>query len=218
MFDFIRKAVRAAREAKKPIAEQSEPQAIGLRRGGFVSVDALPFQMQRDQLLFTPPQGMQKIEAYGRIDLGAGAELHRYYLSDDAWLQASSTAGAIDEFKLWTFADTRHPADRAAFERWLAQGSELGRQSFEHAGARFQRVWGEEADWAPPVQFEEAVYTRADGIPEYTTLHHAMLFERELEAAERMEYLLVSAELTGDEYSIVFSLGVDVTRADLQIT
>lgn len=216
MFDFIRKAVRAAREEKKPVAQQNELTAIGLRRGGFISVDTLPFQMQREQLLFEPPQGMQKIEAYGRADLGAGAQLHRYYLSDDAWLQVSSTAGAIDEFKLWSFADTKHPANRAAFERWLQQGSELGQRTVQFGAAQFRRVWGEDAEWAAPVQFEEAVHTNSDTIAEFTTTHHAMLFERE--TAGRMEYLLISAELSGEEFSIVYSLGVDVTRADLQIT
>lgn len=218
MLDFLRKAIRAKREEAKPQAAHNELAITRLRRGGFLDIDPLPFRMHAEHLAFEPPQGGQKIEAYGKVALGAGAELHRYYLTDDAWLQVSTTAGAIDEFKLWTFADTKHPATFEAFERWAQEGSEMGRRQIEFAGKRYERVWGEQADWAPPVQFVEEVYNDSDTIPAYRTTHHAMLFQREVAATDRMEYLLISAELTGEEFCVVHSLGVDVTLADLQIT
>ena len=46
-----------------------------------------------------------------------------------------------------------------------------------------------------------------------------MLYQREVPGLDRYEYLLVSAEDYGpDEYCITFSIGVDVTQADLTIT
>lgn len=219
MFDFLRRAIRAARHETKPAAAPASPvTTTGLRRGGFVAVDSLPFRLQAEQFAFVAPEGSQRIEAYGRVDLGADAELHRYYLSDDSWLQVNTTAGSLDEIKLWRFADTRHPATRADFDRWLERDSELGRRSVDFAGRRYRRVWGDSADWAPPVCFDERVYTRSDTIPEYTTTHHCMLFEREVENTARMEYLLISAELTGEDYSVVYSVGVDTTLADLAVT
>ena len=218
MFDFLRKAVRAARNEGKSELRQEAASLTGLRLGGFVTVDTLPFRMQAGRLAFAAPEGMQKIEAYGRVDLGAAAELHRYYLSDDSWIQVNTTAGSIDDIKLWSFAETRNPATRADFDRWLERDSEIGRSTTTFAGYAYRRVWGEAAEWAPPVHFAERVYTRADDIPEYTTEHHCMLFEREVEAADRMEYLFISAELTGEDYSVVYSVGVDITLADLSIT
>ena len=217
MFDFFRKAIRAARNEPAPGPARAANDPTGLRRGGFVSIDALPFRMLADQLVFTAPEGAQPIEAYGRVDLGAAAELHRYYLGDDSWIQAGTTAGSLDDLKLWRFADTRHPASRAEFDAWLKDGSELGRRTLSFADCEYRRVWGEDAEWAPPVAFDERVYTRSDDIAEYTTTHHCMLYEREA-AADRMEYLFVSAELTGEDYAVVYSVGVDISLADLAIT
>ena len=218
MFDFLRKAIRAARNEGKPEAQHNAPNPTGLRRGGFVSVDALPFRMHAEHLLFTAPEGSQKIEAFGHVDLGAGAELQRYYLSDDCWIQISTTSGSVDDIKLWSFVETKNPANREAFDRWLSRDSEIGQPRISHGGRDYRRVWGEDAAWAPPVCFDERVYTRSDAIPEYTTTHHCMLFERDVEAAGRMEYLFVSAELTGEDFSVVYSAGVDITLADLNVT
>lgn len=218
MFDFLKRAIRATRQEGQVDAQEMQHQLLGLRLGGFVTIDALPFKMQAQQLAFTAPQGSQKIEAYGHIDLGASAELHRYYLSDDSWLQLSTTAGGIDDFKLWAFADTRHPANRAEFDRWLASGSDIGKPTLHFAGHDYQRVWGDAAAWAPPVCFEERVYTRSEESLEYSTVHHCMLYEREVAQAQRMEYVFVSAELSGEDYSVVYSIGVDLTQADLSVT
>lgn len=218
MFDFLKKTVRAMRHADEPVGPQSALEQSHLRLGAFVAFDALPFRMHEGRFLFAPPQGGQTIEAYGRVDLGASAQLHRYYLTDDAWLQVNTTDDQIDEMKLWVFHDTKHPADRDAFDHWLGRGSSLGRATLEYAGKQFRRVWGEEVEWAPPVRFGEDVYTEAMDAIAYRTTHHCMLFERAVEGTDRLEYLLISAELTGEEYCVVFSIGVDVTAADLQIT
>ena len=51
---------------------------------------------------------------------------------------------------------------RPTIERWLAAGSELGARSVRFGDHEYRRVWGEDAAWAPPVCFDERVYTRAD--------------------------------------------------------
>lgn len=219
MFDFLKKALRASREPKEEAPPPSPLQAMGLRRGGFVSVDPLPFRMLGDRLLFAPPQDSQRIETVGKVDLGAGAMLHRCYLSEDAWIQVSTTAGQIDDLKLFVFDQTKNPSNRASFERWLGDESPIGGRTLEYRGKLFRRVWGDEDDErAPLVAFSETVYSDSDAVPAFRTDHFCMLYEREVEDSERMEYLLVSAEETGDEYCVVYSLGVDVTDADLQVT
>jgi len=219
MLDFLKKAIRASRNAEPEPRAPSALDSLRLRRGGFVTVDPLPFRMLGERLLFSPPEAGQRIETIGKVDLGAGAMLHRYYLSGDAWIQVNTTAGQIDDIKLFAFDDTKNPSNRAAFERWLGSDSQIGRRELAYRGRTFRRVWGEEGDeQAPPVAFAEEVYSDSDHVPAYRTEHYCMLYEREVEGADRMEYLLVSAEETGDDYVVVFSLGVDISSADLQVT
>lgn len=219
MFDFLKRYIRATTHADEPVGPQTPLERLHLRLGAFVTLDTLAFRLHRDALLFAPPEGGQRVETYGHVDLGATAALHRYYFTDDAWLQVNITANQIDELKLWIFHDTQAPGTRAAFDRWLEPGSRLGGALIDYAGRQFRRVWGDaDAAWVPPVRFVEAVYNDTTASAAYHTVHHAMLYEREVPEAERMEYLLISAELTGDDYVIVYNIGVDVTEADFQIT
>ncbi len=217
MFDFLKKALRAAQNEQQPVGPQSALEELGLRLDGFAELDPLPFRLRGEGLLFAPPTDAQKIEAYGLVDLGADTQLHRYYFTDDAWLQVKTTDERIDELKYWVFHRTRHPAQQEAFERWLQPGSELGLPTLEYEGKQFTRVWGDGPEWSPPIRFSEAVASERAGEIKYRTTHHTMLFEREVPQADRMEYLLISAELTEGEFCVVFSVGVDITTADLKI-
>lgn len=193
----------------------------GLRLRGAVSVDSLPFQMAGDKLVFEPPEGNQAIEAWGEVELGGGARIHRYYLTDDAFVQVNTTAGQVDGMKMFIFHETRNPPNQAAFNDAVRRGSLIGAQHIDIAGQRYTRVWGDtpESAWAPPVVFDEKVYSKDPKEPDYDLTHYAMLYQREVPGLDRYEYLLVSAEDYGpDEYCITFSIGVDVTQADLTIT
>ncbi len=218
MFDFFKKAARAKFSTNLP---PPPPNAfpLGLRVGGAVTIDALPFRVLGAELLFQLPPGNQVIESRGLINLGQGAELHRFYLSDDAFIQLSTQASVLDELKLFQFAETRHPNTRVALEAWLKEGSELGRSSIVLQGKKFDRVWGDAAEpYSPPVVFDEQVFKNNASTPDYDLTHYAMLYQRQIPNSERLEYLLISVEDSGpNDFCVVFSLGVDISAADLEI-
>lgn len=205
---------------EEPATAPSGP--LGLRLKGAVAVDSLPFRVAGERLVFEAPEGNQLIEAWGEVELGGGSRLHRYYLTDDAFVQVSTTAGQIDDVKLFVFHETLNPPNQAAFNEWVKRGSRIGEASIDAAGQRYDRVWGEGiagADWAPPVVFDEKVYNKDFREPDYDLTHYAMLYQRHVPELDRYEYLLVSAEDYGpNEYCITFSIGVDVSQADLTIT
>lgn len=195
---------------------------LGLRLKGAVAVDGLPFRVAGERLLFAPPEGNQLIEAWGEVELGGGSRLHRYYLTDDAFVQVSTTAGQMDDLKLFVFHETVNPANQTAFNDWVKRGSQIGAVQLDLNGKRYDRVWGEGIAgdaWAPPVVFDEKVYNKDFRTPDYDLTHYAMLYQRHVPELDRYEYVLVSAEDYGpDEYCVTFSLGVDVSQADLTIT
>lgn len=194
---------------------------LGLRLGGAIALDATAFSIAGDAFLFVPPEGHQIIEAYGAVDLGAGAMLHRFYVTDDAFLQVNTTAGAVDELKYFVYHETRHPPTIAEFRAWVKPGAMLGGPIMETANRRYRRVWGESEDtrWVPPVVLDEKVYRGRPAALDYDLTHYCMLYQREVDGTHRTESLLVSAEDYGpDEFSITYSVGVDVTTADLDIT
>lgn len=194
---------------------------IGLRLGGAVAMDPMLFSAAGEHLGFAAPRGHQLIEAYGRIDLGAGAFLHRFYLSDDAFLQVNTTSGVVDEMKYFVFHETKRPAHQAAFQAWVKPGSELGSGEVEIGTQLYQRVWGDTGlqTWVPPVVFEEQIYRGRPPAKDDDLTHYAMLYQRHVAAIDRVESLLISAEDYGpNEFCVVYSLGLDVTTADLDIT
>ncbi|WP_313917819.1 DUF2491 family protein [Tahibacter sp.] len=194
---------------------------LGLRLKGAVAVDSLPFRVAGDRLLFEAPEGNQLIEAWGEVELGGGSRLHRYYLTDDAFVQVSTTAGQMDDVKLFVFHETVNPPNQTAFNDWVKRGSQIGAAQLDVNGQRYDRVWGEgvTGDWAPPVVFDEKVYNKDFREPDYELTHYAMLYQRLVPGLDRYEYVLVSAEDYGpNEYCITFSVGVDVSQADLTVT
>jgi hypothetical protein len=49
--------------------------------------------------------------------------------------------------------------------------------------------------------------------------HYAMLYSRDVPELSREEFLLVSAEDSGpNEFSVTYSVGMDLTTADIDIT
>lgn len=194
---------------------------LGLRVGAAVALDPIAFTLARDAFVFAPPAGHSIVEAYGAVDLGGGAMLHRFYLTDDAFVQVNTTAGAIDELKYFVFHETRHPATIAAFRACVEPGSALGAATLQLEGRHYRRVWGESegARWAPPVVMDEKVYRGRPPKFDYDLTHYCMLYQRDVEGVARTESVLVSAEDYGpDEFCITCSVGVDVTTADLDIT
>ena len=66
--------------------------------------------------------------------------------------------------------------------------------------------------------FDEHVFKKSTGKADYDLTHYAMLYERQIPNSERLEYLLISVEDSGpNDFCVVFSIGVDVSQADLEI-
>lgn len=193
---------------------------MGFRLGAAVAIDSLPFRLHSEGYGFAPPAGDQFVEAVGKVDLGGGSHLHRFYLTDDAWVQVGTTGDTVDDAKLFAFAETKTPLSRNEFTAWVEEGSQLGNRELSFGGYTYHRVFGDgAATWAPPIVYDEAVtHTKSDDDFELT--HYSMLFQRELAfAAGKFEYLWVSAEdYSPTEFLVVFSVGVDITTADLTIT
>lgn len=202
--------------------EEQKRWPFDLRKGAMVEFDKFTFSMLPEDALLPKINTAQPVETRGYVDLGANVRLHRFYLSDDAWIQAKSTnsddESAVDDLKLFVFYDTKTPTTQSGLEAIAGVNSPLGLSSYQYEGKRFQRVWGGEEMRAELVEFSEDVYSASDKIREFTTVHRAMFYERQLAGSEKMEYLLVSVEETGEDVCVVFSIGVDLSTADFSVT
>ncbi len=199
---------------------------LGARLKGAVTIDALPFRLAGEAFGFECPGGTQIIEAIGVIDLGEGSQLHRLYLTDDAFLQIASTGAPgsernVGDVALFVYVDSVHPANQAAFRQWVQQDSLLGAATYAVANREYHRVWGEGPDqrWAPPIVFDENVHKTSAGTKDYDLTLYSMLYERSPEGADRNELLLVAAEDSGpNQYVVSLALGVPLTTAEFEIT
>jgi hypothetical protein len=216
----------------KPKSTKSFP--LGARLRGAVAIDSMPFRLAGGAFGFECPPSPQIIEAIGEIDLGEGSRLHRLYLTDDAFLQIPTTgdansSGSVGDVSLFVYVDSISPANQAAFRDWVAAGSLLGAATYTYAGREYRRVWGEGPDpgsgpgqvvrWTPPVAFDENVYKTSPETTDYGLSLYSMLYEREVEGADRNELLLVAAEDSGpNTFCISLALGVPLGAADFEIT
>lgn len=199
---------------------------LGARLKGAVVIDALPFKLVGDAWGFSVPEGAQIIEAIGVSDIGDGSRLYRLYLTDDAYLQiptsdVGGSGGNVGEVSLFVYVDSINPANQAAFRNWLEPGSLLGASTYSVAGNEYRRVWGEGPDvgWTPPVAFDEDVFKTSAATKDYDLSLYSMLYEREVEGADRNELLLVTAEDSGpNSFVISLAVGVPLTLADFDIT
>lgn len=199
---------------------------LGARLKGAVAIDALPFKLAGEAFGFECPASPQIIEAIGAIDLGEGSQLHRLYLTDDAFLQIATSGvpgseRSVGDVALFVYVDSIHPANQAAFRQWVQQGSLLGAATYTVANREYHRVWGEGPDqrWAPPIVFDESVHKTSAGLKDYDLTLYSMLYERAPDGADRNELLLVAAEDSGpNQYAISLALGVPLTTAEFEIT
>ncbi len=208
---------------RKPTAPVAATPALplGLRLKAGVEIDRLPFRLAAERLLFDPPDGAQFVERVGLIRLSEGAtEIHRFYLTDDAFLQVITSAGVIEAIGYFVFLQTITPDNAEAFRAWTLAGSRIGQPVFEVDGYRYERQWGEDpAGWAPPVAMDERVFGADLSKPEFDLTHYAMLYAREADTPSGVEHLLISAEDYGpNEFCVVISIGVPLSTADLRIT
>ncbi|NYT71121.1 DUF2491 family protein [Halomonas sp. QX-2] len=237
MFNTLKALFRATTEkppepnAGRPVAAGlpmgiSQEDLEGLRLDGRVNIKLIGLRAHPDALFRWNDDAYHHIAAVGHVDLGQGAHLVRFYLDNDTWLQANIENGQVLEYKLFDFYRVAHLAD-AEFDNLIngedKQSDSIGAQTIaltstteEARSCTYQRVWGnDDSLWSPPVVFEEQVMTTASVSARHVT-HHAMLYERTIEGAERMEYLLLSAESDGEgSFMVVHNVGLDVASVDI---
>ncbi|MBT2774850.1 DUF2491 family protein [Halomonas sp. ISL-60] len=237
MFNTLKALFRATTEkppepdAGRPIAAGlpmgiSQEDLEGLRLDGRVNIKLIGLRAHPDALFRWDDDAYHHIAAVGHVDLGQGAQLVRFYLDNDTWLQANIEHGQVLEYKLFDFYRVAHLSD-AEFDNLIngddklpdsigAQTVALSSTTGEARSCTYQRVWGNgDSRWSPPVVFEEQVMT-TESVAARLVTHHTMLYERTIEGAERMEYLLLSAENDGEgSFMVVHNVGVDVASVDI---
>jgi hypothetical protein len=205
-----------------PAGGVSPPEPLRLKRGGFVEVDPVPFEMLGGRLNFSLRMPGQRIATRGVVDL-SGSWLHRYYFDDnETWLQVKTDGGtddaSVSECILWQYWDTKTPANEAELALAAGPHSPVGLPTYTLGLYTYQRVWGVSYGQTELIPFNEVVYDRHDTIPSFWCRHHAMLYRRRIEETEREEYVIISVEEGPDSLLVVTSVGLDLNPADLTVT
>jgi len=203
--------------------QQEVPAPLHLRRGGFLEIDPLPFQMVADRVNFSLAMPAQPIAARGEVDLGGNSWLHRFYLDDDdTWLQVKTDGGSRDEHVseciLWRYWEVQSPGSQAELGLIAGPHSAIGLPRYTVGAYVYERAWGVSAGQTELVPFRETVFDRSDSVASQTCQHYAMLYRREVPSSDRKEYVLISVEDAPGRLQVVTSLGMDALQADLTVT
>ena len=194
---------------------------LGLRIGGRIQFDRTLYSVAPGAMTEELPAGYQGVPCYGHVDLGDGYALHRFYLDDDAFLQVSTVGDDVEAIKGFVFHETVNPPTKEAFRAFVMEGDHLGAAAIDYAGHHWLRVTNSTAGNAriPAMAYDEVLYRHQPARRDDDLTHYAMLYSRDVPELAREEFLLVSAEDSGPhEFSITYSVGVDLTTADIDIT
>jgi hypothetical protein len=194
---------------------------LGLRIGARVQFDRTLYGVAPGAMTEELPAGYQGVPCYGHVDLGDGYALHRFYLDDDAFLQVSTVGGDVDGIQGFVFHETVNPPTKAVFQQFVMQHEHLGAPGIEYAGQCWVRATPStaEEERIPAMVYDEVLYRHQPPRRDDDLTHYAMLYSREVPGLDRQELLLVSAEDSGpNEFSITYSIGMDLTIADIDIT
>jgi hypothetical protein len=193
-----------------------QPGPLGLRIGAAVEIDTLRFRMVADQLKFDLPNATLFISGEGRVDLGDGSFVRRYYTDTHAMVQVLCVGGEgsehVQEVTLYVPLTSYYP-EGEALEAWEGDGGKLGQPSYiTDDGTTYTRIWfDDEAGWASPVRFQEQV-SDADNDTSLIS-QQVMLYGRQItEGPGFGEYLLLAIEDHDDGRSVEVMLGVDLER------
>lgn len=189
---------------------------LGLRIGAAVEIDTLRFRMLADQLKFDLPSDTLFITAFGRVDLGDGSIVLRYYTDAHTMFQVLCVGGEsdanVEEVTLYVPYTSFYPEGQA-WRDWEGENGRLGQSAYRlDDGTEYERIWfSDQPGRASPVRFQEQI-THDDG----TTVlvgQEVMLYGRQLgETASNGEYLLLAIEQHEDGRSVEAMLGVDMDR------
>lgn len=194
---------------------------LGLRIGGRIQFDRTLYRIAPGAMTEELPAGYQGVPCYGHVDLGDGYALHRFYLDDDAFLQVSTVGEDVEAIKGFVFHETVNPPTKDAFRSFVMESAHLGAAEIDYAGRQWQRVTNSTAGAAriPAMAYDEVLYRHQPARRDGDLTHYAMLYSRDVTELAREEFLLVSAEDSGpNQFSVTYSVGVDLTIADIDIT
>lgn len=194
---------------------------LGLRIGARLQFDRTLYGVAPGAMTEELPAGYQGVPCYGHVDLGDGYALHRFYLDDDAFLQVSTVGGDVDGIQAYVFHETVNPPTKAAFQEFVLRHEHLGAAEIDYASRRWTRAAPSTAGESriPAMVYDEVLYRHQPPRRDDDLTHYAMLYSREVAELGREELLLVSAEDSGpNEFSITYSIGMDLTTADIDIT
>ena len=164
--------------------------------------------------------GDENVWAQGRIDLGDGLCLERFYLDDeDYFLQVVMHGDAADDIEdiiLFGYLQVVPLGSRDELLRLTGPQSLIGLPLFELDGIQYQRQWGTEPGQTELVPMLEQVRNPQT---RYRVHHHAMLYARDLDLPNRREFLLFSVEEDeGGNVSLSTAVGVTLQPADISVT
>ncbi len=219
IIDDIMTLFRSKKEVEIKV-ESNFKDLLKLRYGSFVEFEKVGFDIIKDQSNFGDAPEDQKVAAIGKVDLGQGVKLSRYYFDDDeAWLQINTQGSegdqSIEEMILWKYYKTDVPTSRSELNALIDEKSGVGLPTIKLDGKTYDRVWGAGAGYSELVSFNEEVHVDKDLIVDYTVKHRCMLYRRELEGSARVEFYLISAE-ENDGTNVVHSVGISITTEDLK--
>jgi len=193
---------------------------LKLRYGSFVEFEHVTFDMIIDESNFGETPADQKVAAIGKVDLGQGVKLNRYYFDDDeTWLQINTQGEvgdeSIEEMILWKYYKTDKPTSQKELNELIDVSSGVGLPTINLDGKVYNRVWGTSLGYSELVSFTEDVYVDKDDIIDYSVNHRCMLYKREIKDSARVEFYLISAE-ENDGTNVVHSVGISITTEDLK--
>jgi hypothetical protein len=205
------------------LATQSEIGPLGLHLYAGFTLDTLLFRLYEQELLIEFPGENYTIAATGKIDLGAGSVIYRYYTSGDEFLQINTTGGIgidnIEDVKMFIYEDSSGIYDTNAWNTCLSP-EEIGRPKYVWLRKEWCRFFNEEevGDVAPVVMFEQVENHSG---AKWTVDNFSMGYQR-LVGNDIYEYLLLNGEETqgrNNEPEWIFSraLGVDIPVTALTI-
>lgn len=221
---FLKKKIDAARGVVPPPPDALDIVPLGARLGGMLAVPEVPFLLAGDALSVEAPKG-GLLGEHGVVRVG-GALVHMLHAGEDAllWLGFKdgadvSTAGAVDECKLFRKAARIRPTTPEEWNDWLDEDSgHLGAPILSAPnGLDYARVWAPGTSRAEPFAFTEP-YVRSDGFRGRRS-HSAMLYARDAEGATGTiaEYILVLAtDQDGEDDFIDVLVGIDAQAGMIQ--
>lgn len=159
------------------------------------------------------------IVAIGLLDIGAGYRLVRCHLDNEHYfiqfLMRGPHASDVESLILFGYYDVKMLVSQAEQLRLTGPGAKIGMPYYELERVEYARQWGSEDGQTEMAALTENVLTAERS---YAIDHRCMLYARNVNLANRREFLLLSFET--DEpgnLSLTTAIGVTLQLSDLSI-